>query len=129
MIRTLGAGLLAVLALGAAGWQRADPLPVARSEVAAARYGNGIVIVGGYVAGGTGNTARADLFLPGQNRWRRLPDYPLPIDHAAGVGAGPDAGTPRIPRPSSGGMDAGLGRVDALRLEPRRFPRVPAALR
>jgi N-acetylneuraminic acid mutarotase len=56
--------------------------------VAAARYGNGIVIVGGYVAGGTGNTARADLFLPGQNRWRRLPDYPLPIDHAAGVGAG-----------------------------------------
>ncbi len=86
MIR-LGAALLAAVTLATAGWHRAAPLPLARSEVAAARYGNGIVIVGGYIAGGTGNTARADLFFPGQNRWRRLPDFPLPIDHAAGVGA------------------------------------------
>ena len=88
MIRTLAAGALVTLVAGSAGWQPAAPLPLARSEVAAAVYGTGIVVVGGYVAGGTGNTARADLYLPRQDRWRRLPDYPLPIDHAAAVGAG-----------------------------------------
>jgi len=65
--------------------QRAAPLPLARSEVAAAPYGSGIVRVGGYVAGGTGDTARADLYLPARNRWRRLPDYPIQIDHSRGV--------------------------------------------
>ena len=89
MIRALAlGGVLATLVSGSAGWQRAAPLPLARSEVAAAAYGSGIVIVGGYVAGGIGNTARADLYLPAKNRWRRLPDYPRPIDHAAAVGAG-----------------------------------------
>ena len=89
MIRALAAGALVTLVAGSAGWKPAAPLPLARSEVAAAAYGTGIVVVGGYLAGGTGkNTARADLYLPRQNRWRRLPDYPLAIDHAAAVGAG-----------------------------------------
>ena len=89
MIRALAAGALVTLVAGSAGWKPAAPLPLARSEVAAAAYGTGIVVVGGYLAGGTGkNTARADLYLPRQYRWRRLPDYPLPIDHAAAVGAG-----------------------------------------
>jgi Kelch motif len=89
MIRALALGsLLASLVAGSAGWQRAAPLPLARSEVAAAPYGSGIVIVGGYVAGGTGNSARADLYLPAKNQWRRLPDYPRGIDHAAAAGAG-----------------------------------------
>jgi non-specific serine/threonine protein kinase len=89
MIWALAAGALVTLVAGSAGWQPAAPLPLARSEVAAAAYGTGIVLVGGYVAGGAGkNTARADLYLPRQDRWRRLPDYPLPIDHAAAVGAG-----------------------------------------
>jgi non-specific serine/threonine protein kinase len=91
MIRAVAIGLLASLAVGSGGWQRAAPLPLARSEVAAAAYGTGILIVGGYVAGGIGNTARADLYLPARNRWRRLPDYPLAIDHAAAAGSGPRA--------------------------------------
>ena len=92
MIRAFAlGGVLASLVAGSSGWQRAAPLPLARSEVAAAGYGSGIVIVGGYVAGGTGNTARADLYLPAKNRWRRLPNYPHGIDHAAAVGAGRSA--------------------------------------
>jgi hypothetical protein len=89
MIRALAlAGLLTSVVAGSAGWQRAAPLPLARSEVAAAAYGSGIAIVGGYVAGGTGNTARADLYLPERNRWRRLTDYPIQIDHAAAASDG-----------------------------------------
>src|SRR5215216_2476845 len=89
MIRALAlAGVIASLVGGSSGWQRAAPLPLARSEVAAAPYGSGIVIVGGYVAGGTGDTARADLYLPATNRWRRLPDYPIQIDHAAAASDG-----------------------------------------
>ena len=89
MIRALAlGGVLASLVGGSTGWQRAAPLPLARSEVASAPYGTGIAVVGGYVAGGTGNTARADLYLPAKNRWHRLPDYPVQIDHAAAVGAG-----------------------------------------
>jgi hypothetical protein len=89
MIRALAlAGVVASLVGGSSGWQRAAPLPLARSEVAAAPYGSGIVIVGGYVAGGTGDTARADLYLPATNRWRRLPDYPIQIDHAAAASDG-----------------------------------------
>lgn len=88
MIRALAVGVLVSLAAGSAGWQRAAPLPQARSEVAAAAYGSGIAVVGGYVAGGKGNTARADLYLPARNRWRRLPDYPVAVDHAAAAGAG-----------------------------------------
>jgi hypothetical protein len=92
MIRALAlGGVLASLVAGSAGWQRAAPLPLARSEVGAAAYGTGIVIVGGYVTGGTGNSARADLYLPAKNRWRRLPDYPLQIDHVAATGAGKHA--------------------------------------
>jgi Kelch motif len=89
MIRALAlGGVLASLVAGSTGWQRAAPLPLARSEVASAAYGTGIAVVGGYVAGGTGNTARADLYLPAKNRWHRLPDYPIQIDHAAAAGAG-----------------------------------------
>jgi hypothetical protein len=65
-------GVILTLAAGSTGWQRASPLPLARSEGAAAPYGSGIAIVGGYVAQG-GNTARAELYLPRRNRWRRRP--------------------------------------------------------
>ena len=123
MTRAFVLAVVASLAVGSAGWQRAAPLPLARSEVAAAAYGAGIAVVGGYVAGGSANTARADLYLPARNRWRRLPDYPVAIDHAAAAGAGTRAYV-------VGGFAKGGGQVRVgYALEDgrwRRLPRLPA---
>ena len=63
-------------------WKRAASLPVPRTEVAAARNGNEIVVVGGYLPSGD-TTNQADAFNPMTNRWRRLPTYPLNVNHAA----------------------------------------------
>jgi N-acetylneuraminic acid mutarotase len=62
-------------------WRTAAPLPLARSEVAAALVGREIAVVGGFVGDG-GSSARVDLFSPGRNRWRRLPDLPVRVNHA-----------------------------------------------
>ena len=67
-------------------WQRAAPLPLARTEVAAALLGRDIAVVGGFLADGR-NSARVDLFSPAQNLWRRLPDLPVPVDHAMAAAA------------------------------------------
>ena len=71
------------LVVASSGWKSAAPVPVARTEVAAARLGaNEIVVVGGFVSSGA-NVARADAYSPGKNRWRRLPSLPVTVDHAA----------------------------------------------
>src|SRR5215218_2039065 len=68
---------------GAGGWRSAAPVPVARTEVVAARLGDGeIAVVGGYLPSGA-NSARADAYSPQTNRWRRLPSLPVTVDHAA----------------------------------------------
>jgi N-acetylneuraminic acid mutarotase len=71
---------LAVLALGA--WLAATPLPVPRTEVAAAPLGGRIVVVGGFLANG-GNSRRVDAYDPRADTWSRLPDLPASVDHAA----------------------------------------------
>jgi Kelch motif protein/galactose oxidase-like protein len=76
--------LVALIALGAGGttsWKSHAQLPLARTEVAAARHGNEIVVVGGYVPSGD-TSAQADAFSPSANRWRRLPDLPQAVNHA-----------------------------------------------
>jgi Kelch motif len=80
----LGGGLA-----GAASprWRSASPVPVARTEVAAALFGREIAVVGGFLANGR-NTSRADAYSPLRNRWRRLPDLPTPVDHAMLAGRG-----------------------------------------
>lgn len=76
----------AVLGLGAGGqaaaWQSHAPLPEPRTEVAAAIARGEIVVVGGFTADG-GNSARVDGYSIADNRWRRLPDLPVAVDHAA----------------------------------------------
>jgi N-acetylneuraminic acid mutarotase len=82
--RLARSGLFALVAVGLGGatsWQSHAQLPLARTEVAAARHGNEIVVVGGYVAGGD-TSAQADAFSPSANRWRRLPDLPQAVNHA-----------------------------------------------
>lgn len=77
--------LAAVVALGfagSAGWKHAAPLPVPRTEVAAALLaGREIAIVGGFVESGA-NVSRVDSYSPATNRWRRLPNLPVAVDHA-----------------------------------------------
>jgi N-acetylneuraminic acid mutarotase len=85
--RRLLTGVVAVAAFslaagGAEGWQRHSPLLEPRTEVAAGLAGGEIVVVGGFVANGA-NTARADAYSIANDRWRRLPDLPLAVDHAA----------------------------------------------
>lgn len=64
------------------GWTSHAPLPVPRTEVAAAVRGGEIVVVGGFLASGA-NSRRADAFRPSTGRWRRLDDLPVTVDHAA----------------------------------------------
>jgi hypothetical protein len=80
----LGGGLA-----GAASprWQAATPVPVSRTEVAAALFGEELAVVGGFAASGQ-NTATAHAFSPRRNRWRRLPSLPVRVDHAMAAGRG-----------------------------------------
>ena len=63
-------------------WQTNAPLPVARTEVAAATYGDEIAVVGGFLADG-GNSTHVDLYSPVSDTWRRAPDLPTGVNHAA----------------------------------------------
>jgi non-specific serine/threonine protein kinase len=56
-------------------------MPLARTEVAAARLGDEIVVVGGYLADGR-STGRVDAYSPRMRLWRRLPDLPVRVNHA-----------------------------------------------
>jgi N-acetylneuraminic acid mutarotase len=82
--------LVVLVALGVVGvasgatppWRAATPVPVPRTEVAAARLGQEIAVVGGFTVDGA-TTARADAYSPSADRWRRLPDLPVAVNHAA----------------------------------------------
>ena len=58
---------------------------MARTEVTAAPLGREIAVVGGFLASGR-NTGRADAYSPARNRWRRLPNLPVTVDHAMSAG-------------------------------------------
>jgi hypothetical protein len=80
--------LVLAVAAGAAGqpgaaqeWQRAAPLPDERTEVAAAVVNAEIAVVGGFLADGS-SSRRVDAYSPSRNRWRRLPDLPLGVNHS-----------------------------------------------
>jgi Kelch motif len=69
-----------------AGWRSAKPLPQARTEVASARLGDEIVVIGGFLADGN-STGRVDAYSPRTGRWRRLPDLPAKVNHAMAASA------------------------------------------
>jgi non-specific serine/threonine protein kinase len=84
----LAAGSLLVAASASAApreWETRAPLPVPRTEVAAAVFGTEIAVVGGFTAAGEAS-ARADAYSPSLDRWRRLPDLPVGAHHAMAVG-------------------------------------------
>ncbi|HEY7705592.1 MAG TPA: kelch repeat-containing protein [Gaiellaceae bacterium] len=51
----------------------------------AAPLGKEIAVVGGFLLTGR-NTGRADAYSPARNRWRRLPDLPVTVDHSMAAG-------------------------------------------
>ncbi len=71
-----------LLATLAATWLVGTPLPEPRTEVAAAPLGAEIVVAGGFLASGA-NSRRVDAYRPATDTWRRLPDLPVSVDHAA----------------------------------------------
>ncbi len=77
----LPAGGLAEASAESGGWRRAAPLPVPRTEVAAAVVGKEIVIVGGFLRDGS-SSRRVHAYSPRRNRWRRLPNLPIGVHHA-----------------------------------------------
>ena len=83
LVRTALVAAVVVPAAHAAtpAWQRGEPLPLPRTEVAAARSGTELVVVGGYVPWGD-TSAQADAYTPATQRWRRLPDLPVAVNHA-----------------------------------------------
>jgi N-acetylneuraminic acid mutarotase len=67
-------------------WRTAAPIPLPRSEVAAAAVGNEILVVGGFLESG-GSSSRVDAYSPARNRWRKLPDLPVAVNHPMAAAA------------------------------------------
>jgi non-specific serine/threonine protein kinase len=55
--------------------------------VASAVVGGEIAVAGGFLADGS-SSARVDLYRPQTNTWRRAPDLPVPVNHAAAATLG-----------------------------------------
>ena len=88
--RSLPTWLVWAVPLAAAApapWQSHAPLPEPRTEVAAGVARGELIVVGGFTADG-GNSARSDAYSIARNAWRRLPDLPVAVDHAASASAG-----------------------------------------
>jgi N-acetylneuraminic acid mutarotase len=80
--------VLVPLGLAVAGeWQERAPLPLPRTEVAAATVGSEIMVLGGFTID-RGASTRVDAYSPARNTWRRLPDLPVGVHHSMAVGAG-----------------------------------------
>lgn len=87
--RSLPTWLVLAVPLAAAApapWQSHAPLAEPRTEVAAGIASGEIVVAGGFTADG-GNSARTDAYSIARNAWRRLPDLPVAVDHAASASA------------------------------------------
>src|SRR6266536_6090849 len=80
-MKLMCAALLA-LVLGGDQWRAHAPLPVPRTEVAAATVGDQIAVIGGFLADGSSSKG-VDLYSPSSDAWRRGPDLPAGVNHAA----------------------------------------------
>jgi hypothetical protein len=62
-------------------------MPRPRSEVACTVYRGGIAVIGGLRGFGF-QSGKVGVFAPATGRWRRLPDLPIEVDHAAAASLG-----------------------------------------
>lgn len=69
------------------GWSLRSPLPLPRSEVASAVLRGKIAVAGGFLSDGS-SSRRVDLYDPALDRWARLPDLPIGVNHAMAAADG-----------------------------------------
>jgi N-acetylneuraminic acid mutarotase len=67
-----------------AGWQSLRPATLERTEVAAARVGRYVYVMGGFEPSG-GTSAATERYDIERDRWRRVADLPVALNHAAAV--------------------------------------------
>jgi N-acetylneuraminic acid mutarotase len=87
----LAAGAIAVAVSGAGDggearvdrWVQLRSAVLARTEVAAARVGRSIYVVGGFVRAGNATTAAVERYDISGNRWARVRSMPLGLNHPA----------------------------------------------
>ena len=68
----------------AAGWQSLRPATLERTEVAAARVGRFIYVMGGFERS-SATSAATERYDIERDRWRRVADMPAALNHAAAV--------------------------------------------
>jgi non-specific serine/threonine protein kinase len=78
---------LTLAAADGGSWQRHAALPLPRTEVFAAAANGELVVGGGFLEDGA-TSARADAYSPRRDRWRRLPDLPVAVNHAMAASDG-----------------------------------------
>ena len=61
-------------------WAALAPSPLSRTEVGAARVGDGIYVVGGYISSG-GTTGRMVRYDISEDRWREVAPLPIGVNH------------------------------------------------
>ena len=66
-------------------WVPLRSAPMARTEVAAARVGGSIYVVGGFVRAANATTAAVERYDIARNRWTRVRDMPVGLNHPAAV--------------------------------------------
>ena len=67
-----------------AGWESLRPATLERTEVAAARVGRFIYVMGGFEPSGA-TSAATERYDIERDRWRRVADMPVALNHAAAV--------------------------------------------
>src|SRR5687768_8872192 len=71
------------LAAEGPGWRELSPAPLARTEVAAARVGRFIYVMGGFERESGESTAATERYDIRRDRWTRVADMPVALNHAA----------------------------------------------
>ena len=81
-----GAGVVIAAGLGDASrtdrWQALAPAPLERTEVAAARIGRSIYVVGGFERGSAAGSHAVERYDIRRNRWSRVRAMPLGLNHS-----------------------------------------------
>jgi N-acetylneuraminic acid mutarotase len=66
-------------------WRPLEPAPLERTEVAAARLGRFVYVVGGFERTGAGTVAAVERYDIRRDRWRTVSDMPVGLNHPTAV--------------------------------------------
>jgi N-acetylneuraminic acid mutarotase len=114
---------------GAPQWRSLTPASLERTEVAAARVGRYVYVMGGFESETRRTTAATERYDIVRNRWRRVADMPVGLNHAAAVAYRGDVYVLGGYREENGGQRevATLYRYDPDRDRWTRLPSAPSA--